>query len=73
MAGVMSAEAKQVVFVTDTGEFGVGNVVLLSPAVVTIDVLDYMAESLHENDRFAFARHILYGGTIKEWEEDAGS
>lgn len=73
MASAISADAKQVVYVTDAGHFGLGDVVLMSPAFATMEVLDYMAESLHENDRFAFARHILYGGTIEEWEQDAGS
>lgn len=73
MAEIIKMEVKDVFWVTDTGDFGTGDIVIMSPYFATVAVGEYIADSLHENDRHVFARHILHGGTIEEWEEDAGS
>jgi hypothetical protein len=55
------------IWVSESGEYGVGGVVLLSPSDVTLRNLEFLAE-MPESERFAYAVDIANGADLTGWE-----
>lgn len=51
----------------DTGEFGTGKVIILSPDGISVEEAEYMVE-LPDSERYSFLHFISHGGTIDSWE-----
>lgn len=55
------------VWVSESGEYGVGNVIVLHESQVSIGQLETLA-SMNENDRFDYATAIVNGDDTSRWE-----
>jgi hypothetical protein len=55
------------VWIAESGEYGIGNVVVLHNANVTNEQLTKLA-LIHESERFAYATAIMNGEDVKGWE-----
>jgi hypothetical protein len=55
------------VWVSESGEYGVGNVIVLHQSQVSIGQLEALA-CMNENDRFDYATAIINGDDTSRWD-----
>jgi hypothetical protein len=55
------------VFVHESGEYGVGNIILFPTSQVSMGQLEALA-CMNENDRFDYATALLNGDDTSRWD-----
>lgn len=68
MAKVVQSGVSRTLWFAGTGEFGMGNILILAPGQISPRELAYCRD-LHSSERLAFAGHIGDGGSIDSWEK----
>lgn len=67
MAKLFEVTMNNVVWVSESGEYGVGSIVCLPYANVTMEHLTKLA-LLAESDRFDYITHVINGEDVSGWE-----
>jgi hypothetical protein len=55
------------VWVSESGEYGVGSLIVLHDSKVTVRQLEFLAQ-MPESERFAFAADLANGSDLTGWE-----